>query len=153
MKECEDYTIHVNVSNKFNSESGVNIKVHHHHSPPYATPDDTYYTLYYGDSSLTVDLLNNNEYLEISLVSASVPPYPYYIIAGRKAKAKCTFDGEPRGPENSGTGALHLKDDFYTGGIWKVEEKDKDQIWELIIKEYNFDPQTDDVVIGSGPPA
>jgi len=149
MKSWPIYTIQVNVSNKF--KSGAVVTVFQHHSPPCDIDDGPPQSVSAGEK-ITFDLHNTDESLEISLDSESELKYPYQITAGPWTRAKCEFDGKPAEPENPLLGAEYHEEDFYMGGDWIVEEKDKDKIWKLTIKEYEPDPPTDDVVIGPPPP-
>ncbi len=150
----KEYTIIICVKNTFDASTNVGIKVKVYtggKEKGKSEPND--YTINAG--TCHPFLLNNtDEYLEISRDQKKEMPttYPYEITAGKKAKAKCEFDDEPVEPEIPLIGAEYHEDGFYAGGTWTVEEEDKDKIWTLTIKEYEPDPQTDDVVIGPPPP-
>jgi hypothetical protein len=174
------YPFAVFVANVFhpvsNSDEYVYIQVKHYHCPSY-----TYYKQ--GSESTEViigsdihplnetpaqykiqnghrvgfSMFVGKESLEISIDPEGGAPsiYPYYIIVGRKAMAKCEDNQgvilNPLGNGTTGSQYITLPEGYYSDAIWKVA--DSKIVWKLTIKKFQFDPETDDVVIGAGPPA
>lgn len=99
---------------------------------------------------LAFPLYFGNEYLEISLdlENGGTPPHNFQIVVGPKAKC---YPNDELGPPEKNTYLTLEEDEAYGGGKWEIEKDETD--WELTIKKYGADPETDDVVIGAGPPA
>jgi hypothetical protein len=97
------------------------------------------FPMYLGDETLAISIDNEGTY----------PTVNYYLSAGAKAKSipntqlgtpSCYFEQIEKNGEV-----------FYAGATWTIEKGSSSQ-WQLTIKKYGPDPETDDVTLGPGTP-
>ena len=155
------YPFLVYVANTFKPDSDVIFKVKCHRFRSYYDPQTKNFiietsvttpkehSIEAGDR-LAFPLYFGDELLEISLdlEKGVLPTDDFLIAAGRKAKC---YPNDALGRPQEDTFLAIEKDKSYGGGIWNVSKEETD--WTLTIKKYGADPESDDVVIGSPPPA